>query len=172
MESRMRDQDDEQIPDPVIETFRELWNLTGEDKMTRAEIAAHFGKSAYWVQWMYVKSGVGPRTKSPAVVAREKGEQDNRLEYIEEMQRKSALVAITTKLGERAKTLNYYPLHRRDFIRKMSDLLRVIQTTERRMAAVKKDDPLWKRLDKTERTLAHAKRVYEAAAAAIRDRKK
>lgn len=172
MESGMRYQDNKKMSNPVMDTFRELWNLTGEDKMTRAQIADYFGKSAYWVQWMYVRSGVSPRTKSPAVVAREKGAEDTRLDYINEMQRKSALVAITTKLNERAKTLNYYPAHRRDFIRKMSDLLRVIQTTERRLERVKQDDPKWKRLGKTERSIENAKKVYDAAVEAIKGRKK
>jgi hypothetical protein len=142
---------------PVEKKFRELWGREGSDRMTRAEIAKHFGKSLYWVQWMFVKTGVEPRNLSPAVKERYETGEDGRLEYMAAMQRKSALVVVTNKMLSRMTALRATPPHYREFIRRLSDAKRTIATAERHIETVTKDDPNWPRMAYMVLALEYAK---------------
>lgn len=154
--------------DPVFAEFRRVWELTGDKYMTRAQIAEYFNRSQYWVQWMFVKTNCIPRTRSPKVKAREEGAPDGRLDYINEMQTKSALVAIMSKLLIRAKEMPCFSSSHPQFSRRFSNLRRIVLTAEKRIKAVHKLDPNWHRLPQMERAIIFGHKALEDASKLVR----
>jgi len=155
--------------DPVFEEFTRIWELDGDERMTRPQIAEYFNRSPYWVQWMYVKMNCTPRTRSLSVKRREISGEDTRLDYIECMQFKSALVAITKKLLLRSKELLTTPTNDPLFSRKFSNLNRMISTTENRLLTVTTIDPEWSRLSSSVQALDYAKNAITVSSKPVRE---
>lgn len=153
--------------DYVVEAFLEVWNRTGDAYMTRPEIARYFGKSAFWVQWMYVKSGAEPRTRAPSVKLREETGVDDRLEYIEQMAAKSAMNAAVKKLILRTAALKKTKVRQKDFLKKVVYLKKIMNTVQRHIERVSEFDPDWKHIPKAERALLNAMSVYTVYALII-----
>jgi hypothetical protein len=154
--------------DPVFVEFKRIWELSGDERMTRPQIASYFNRSPYWVQWMYVKTGCRPRTRSPNVQMREAGAPDTRLDYINEMQLKSSLVAITNKLNARAREIKHYGSEHHRFSRVFSNLRRIIITTEKRAEEIKKFDPSWPRFRQVELALENGHKALTEASQLVR----
>jgi hypothetical protein len=154
--------------DPVFGEFKRIWELEGDERMTRPQIAEYFSRSPYWVQWMYVKTNCRPRTRSPNVKMREESGEDDRLDYIEYMQFKSALVAITKKLLIRSVELMAITPSDPLFSRRFSNLNRMISTTEKRIMAVTAIDPEWYRLPYSIQALDSAKNALNEASKLVR----
>ena len=146
--------------DYMQEAFLEVWNRTGKAYMTRAEIAQHFGKSAFWVQWMFVKSGAEPRTRAPSVVAREHTGIDQRLEHIESMAAKSAMNAAVKKLVKRTVEMEKSQPHHKTYIKKVMYLGKLIDTAQRHTESIREIDPDWKHIARAERVMKAAINVY------------
>jgi hypothetical protein len=156
------------IEDPIYAEFRRVWSGEGDDYMTRAEIAGYFNRSSYWVQWMFVKTNCKARTKSPKVRLREAGGADDRLDYINEMQVKSSLIAISKKIVARANDLQQIMPDNPLFSRRFSNMRRIISTTEQRMKKVKKLDSKWRRLSEVELAISIGKAALSEASTLVR----
>jgi hypothetical protein len=154
---------------PVEEKFKELWGRSGPDRLTRAQIAEHFGKSLYWVQWMFVRTNVKPRNLTPQVKLRQETGKDDRREYMASVQKKTALVAITKKMVTRVDILLKTPVDYREYVRRLSDTNRVIMSAQRYFADVSEVDPDWDRLQSISEAIKSAKRFFANAEKKLRN---
>jgi len=158
--------------DLIEEAFLEAWNRKGRRYLTRSQIARLFGKSLFWVQWMYVKSGAAPRKRAPSVVERERTGVDHRLKYIEEMKLKSAMNAAIKKLMIRTYELSQASRADKDFLRRITYLGRLIETVNGHINTVEEFDPEWKTLKEIEGLIDYSKSIYSAALEKAEIRKK
>lgn len=156
------------IEDPVYAEFRRVWEATGDDYMTRPMIASHFDRSSYWVQWMFVKTNCKPRTRSPKVRLREEGGVDDRLEYIDEMQHKSAAIAISKKIVRRSKELTLFFPGDVEFSRRFSNLRRIMATAEKRLERINELYPMWNRSCEIEKAIETGRNALLEASKLVR----